>query len=117
MKTNLRQIVAGVLCTLALSTVAITPAHADPEPVFGGLGGKIQNLQYKGDSATAQKVADEFEGLIHVLFVDKAKEEMIWTSWARDGKEYISVGGAEYDEEDGMIYRVGKIQKGALQGL
>src|SRR3712207_4222415 len=98
MKTNLRQIVAGVVCTLALSTVAMAPAHADPEPVFGGRAGKIQNLQYKGDQATAQKIAAEFEGLIHLLLVDKAKQQMYWTIWTRDGKEAISAGAAQYDE-------------------
>ena len=117
MKTTIRRRLANALSALALSTTAMTAAYATPQPQFALRAGAIQQFEYSGDERTAVAIAGQFEGLIHVLFQDDQDGQLAWGVWTPDGQQMISVGPAEVDEEEGVLYFGGEMREGSLKGL
>lgn len=110
---QIRKLVAGALCALALTVATVAPAHA--HEIAGGRAGAIQNLQFKGSASIAKMIANECVGLIHSIAIDHAVDKIYWTVLARDGKRTVVVAEAEFDENDAIVAG-GEITKGALQG-
>jgi hypothetical protein len=114
MSRQIQKLAAGALCALILTAVAVAPAHA--HRIAAGRAGQIRNVEITGGEAAAQKIAEEFVGLIHVVSYDHDQGKLFWTLQTRDGRQVLLHAEAAIDEAGEAIFSQGEINQGALQG-
>jgi hypothetical protein len=110
---QIQKVLAGALCALTLMAAGAAPA--DAHEMVHGRAGQIRNLAIRGDARIAQRIAGEFVGLIHSVWMDHQTDTLYWILLARDGEQEISVAEATLDANDAITSQ-GEIAQGALKG-
>lgn len=113
MYKQIQKLVAGALCALTLTFAGIAPAAA--HEMVSGRGGPVLVQGFKGNPFSAQRIAAEFYGLIHGVWMNHETDKLYWILRSRDGSQEIMVAEASVDAQDAIVAQ-GEITRGGLQG-